>query len=168
MITKASIQDLPAIMDCYKATIGRMHELNIFQWDENYPTPDLIKNDIKSETFYILKENGNVLGCICLNQEEDPTYSTINWTFNQPVLVVHRLAINPNTQGKGVAKQFMKFAENLCVKQNYNGIRLDTFVENPLAIGLYLKLGYNQLGLVSFKNRTYYCFDKLVLNTHDK
>ena len=158
MITQATLKDLPAIMQCYKATIRKMHELNIFQWDESYPTPDLIENDIKNQEFYVLKEEDNVLGCICLNQDEHPTYTSVNWTFNQPVLVVHRLAIHPDAQGKGVARKFMQFAEDLCVKHNYNGIRLDTFIENPLAIGLYLKLGYNQLSQVSFKNRTYYCF----------
>lgn len=162
MITKASKHDIHGIMRCYKATIARMHELNIFQWDESYPTVELIENDIEQQEFYILKENEEVLGCVCLNQEEHPTYATVNWTFEQPVLVVHRLAINPNAQGKGVARQFMAFAEELCIEKNYKGIRLDTFVENPLAIGLYLKLGYNQLSQVSFKNRTYYCFDKPV------
>lgn len=164
MIVKAVNNDLSSIMDCYKATIKRMHDLNIFQWDDTYPTTDLIENDIKNGEYYVFKDGDEVLGGVCLNQDEHPTYSTINWTFEGPVLVVHRLAIHPNAQGKGVAKQMMQFAEDLCVEHNYTGIRLDTFVENPLAIGLYLKLGYNQLGKVGFKNRTYFCFDKPVLS----
>ena len=164
MIKPAIKQDIDAIMDCYKHTIKRMHELSIFQWDESYPTRDLIENDIERGEFYVLKENNTILGCVCLNQDEHPTYASVEWNFEQPVLVVHRLAVNPNTQGKGVAKRIMQYAEDLCVKKQYNGIRLDTFVENPLAIGLYLKLGYNQLSQVSFKNRTYYCFDKPVLD----
>ena len=163
MIVQATIEDLKQIMDCYKATIKRMHQLKIFQWDETYPNQELIINDIGKKEFYVLKEDHKILGCVCLNQDEHPTYSSIDWTFSGPVLVVHRLAIHPDTQGKGIAKRLMKFAEDLCLKRNYNGIRLDTFVENPLAIGLYLKLGYNQLGLVEFKNRTYYCFDKKVM-----
>lgn len=154
--------DLLPIMVCYKATIKKMHELNVFQWDESYPTTNLIEGDIHNETYYICKEGNEILGGVCLNQEEHSSYSTIDWTFNGPVLVVHRLAISPHAQGKGVAKQMMQFAEELCVKNKLKGIRLDTFIENPQAIGLYLKLGYNKLGKVSFNNRTYYCFDKMV------
>jgi len=167
MITLAKKQDINAIMVCYKATIERMHELNIFQWDNEYPSRDLILNDIENGEFYVFKEGEEILGCVCLNQDEHPTYAHVNWTFNGPVLVVHRLAINPKSQGKGVAKSMMKFAEELCLINHYNGIRLDTFIENPLAINLYLKIGYNQLSQVSFKNRTYFCFDKHVKGNYD-
>lgn len=163
MIVKATQADILPIMECYKATIKKMHELQVFQWDESYPTRNLIENDINNETYYIVKDGNEILGGVCLNQEEHPTYSTINWTFEGPVLVVHRLAINPLAQGRGIAKQLMQFAENLCVKNKMNGIRLDTFIENPQAIGLYLKLKYNKLGKVGFKNKIYYCFDKKIL-----
>lgn len=163
MIVKATQNDINSIMDCYKATIQRMHDLKIFQWDNSYPTIDLIENDIKHNNYYIYKDNGEILGGVCLNQDQHPTYSNIQWSFNEPVIVVHRLAINPSAQGKGIAKKMMKFVEELCITNAYKGIRLDTFVDNKLAIGLYLKLGYKQLDRVHFKNRTYYCFDKEVI-----
>lgn len=162
MIQKAKTKHLDSIMACYKATIQQMHKLNIFQWDDSYPTLSIIEEDIKKEDFFVYVEDNEVLACICINTEQHPTYSDVKWTFDGDVLVVHRLAIHPKSQGKGLAKQMMQFVENQVQILNYDGIRLDTFIENPLAINLYNKIGYNQLETVSFKNRTYHCFDKKI------
>lgn len=149
-------------MHCYRDTIKQMHVLNIFQWDNSYPNKNLILEDIKNGEFYIYKEQNEVAACICVNTEQHPTYKSITWTFTGKVLVVHRLAINPKYQGKGLAIKMMKFVENEVSKKNYDGIRLDTFIENSIAINLYNKLGYNQLEKVHFKNRSYFCFDKKI------
>lgn len=161
MIKLADLVDLENIMECYSKSIAKMHELNIFQWDDNYPNKTQIEEDIKRGQFYVYKtDNDQIQGVICLNTDEHPTYKTIKWSFEGKALVVHRLAINPDFQGKGIAKLLMQFTENKAKEFGYNGVRLDTFVENKIAINFYLKLGYAQLETVSFKNRIYYCFDK--------
>lgn len=161
-IVLAKNADLDGIMTCYSKCIAKMHRQNIFQWDEDYPNREIIKKDIELSQLFIVKELDEVLAVVCLNDEQHPTYKSIKWSFGSNALVVHRLAVNPDTQGKGLAKKLMIFSEKKALELGYEGIRLDTFVENEIAIDFYLKLGYKKLDLVSFKNRTYFCFDKKI------
>ena len=145
-----------------KRRLRKCTKLKIFQWDEKYPTEDLILEDIKKGELYIEKENEEIMMVACINENQHPTYQNIKWSFEGRVLSIHRLAVNPNFQNRGLAKKMMQFLEQMCLKKNYSGIRLDTFVGNKIAIDFYVKLGYNQLKTVQFKNRTYFCFDKKV------
>ena len=165
-IRKARQNDLKNIMQMFKSCVSGMIKNNIDQWDESYPNLEIIKNDLRAETFYIAERNSKIVGGVNIDRIQDPTYLDIDWRdkTNQ-FLVVHRLAVKEDEWGKGIGKSLMYFAEELVLKMGLKSIRLDTYSGNPKAMQFYLQLGYSELGKIDLKpnKEKYHCFEKIVL-----
>ena len=90
IIKRAEISHLPKIMDMYDSCVAGMIKKNIDQWDETYPNKEVIKQDIKLKTYFIATIDQEIIGGINIDQEQDPTYLTINWEDKTAsFLVVH-------------------------------------------------------------------------------
>ena len=164
-IRKAEITDLENIMHMYKSCIQGMTKNDIYQWDESYPNIEIIKEDIKSKTYYVAEINKTIVGGINIDQNQDKTYSNINWRdTSNSFLVVHRLAVREDFWKKKIGKNLMLFTEKLIVKNNLRSIRLDTYSGNPHAMKFYKKLSYKKLGAINLKanKNEYYCFEKII------
>ena len=163
-IRKAKIKDLDNIMLMYQSCISGMIKNNIDQWDSTYPNTQVITNDIKDETYYIL-EKENIIGGVTIDRNQDPTYLDIKWKDQEnKFLSVHRLAVKENYWGQGIGKKLMLFAESLVIRNKLQSIRLDTYSGNPYAMLFYKKLGYKELGSINLKpnKNEYYCFEKII------
>lgn len=166
IIRQANQIDLKNIMDMYKSCVAGMQKNNIDQWDENYPNAEIISSDLKAKTYYVSEIEGEIVGGINIDQEQDPTYLEIDWDDKTAsFLVVHRLAVKEEFWSQKIGKKLMDFAENLVLEKKLKSIRLDTYSNNPKAIHFYKNLGYNQLGTINLKpnKKHYYCFEKLLI-----
>lgn len=144
-----------------------MRDNGIDQWDENYPDRNSLLNDLNSETLFAYREDGIILGIVVLNELQDEEYAEINWSTNDAHrnIVVHRLAVHPEQQGKGIAREIMDFAEVYATNEGYDAIRLDTFSQNTRNQKFYTNRGYNDLGPVYLKykkDHPYYCYEMLL------
>ena len=165
IIRKAKNTDLDNIMKMYKSCVAGMLKNGIDQWDENYPNTDIIRADIKVRTYFIAELNGEIVGGINLDENQDPTYLTIDWADKKnQFLVVHRLAVVEEKWGVGIGKELMLFVEEFVVEEGYQSIRLDTYSGNPKAMDFYRRLGYTELGTIDLKpdKDKYYCFEKII------
>jgi len=166
-IEKAQIGDLESIFQIYLNAKAELELKNIFQWTNNYPTIDIIKNDLKKGSTYVLKNIREIVGAINISEEQEKEYLKINWEFNSSkVLVIHRLVVNPKYQKKGHAKKLMNFAEDFAQNNNYSSIRLDVYSQNSNVINFYRKRNYYIRGTVNFPEREYhfYCMEKEIKN----
>ena len=162
-IVKAQKQDLSSILDMIYSCIKYMKSQGIYQWDEFYPDSDIIENDIKRGNCYILKNDGKCAAYFAIDEEQSTEYSQINWlTDGRKVLVIHRLSVHPELQGKGIAKKILKFIEDSAVKNNYSSIRLDAYSGNERALKLYENFGYKKAGqfYIIVRDLPFYCYDK--------
>tara|TARA_B100001142_G_scaffold275497_2_gene283950 strand:+ start:1308 stop:1811 length:504 start_codon:yes stop_codon:yes gene_type:complete len=166
IIRKGQISDLSRIMEMYASCVKGMIKNGIDQWDENYPNPKIITSDINSETYYVAERNGDILGGVNIDRNQDKTYLDINWEDQSPYfLVVHRLAAKEEFWGRKVGKNLMIFAEQLVVKKRLKSIRLDTYSGNPKAMEFYRSLEYKELGTIDLKpnKNKYHCFEKIII-----
>lgn len=127
-IRQTGTADLPQVMELYQAARMFMKENgNPDQWGDEYPSKDLIEEDIKKGKSYVCQSGEDLLGVFYFSpREADPTYRTLltgQWLNEEPYGVIHRLAVH--TQGKGVAA----FCVDWCIKQCDN-LRIDTHKEN--------------------------------------
>ncbi|WP_210411551.1 GNAT family N-acetyltransferase [Oceanispirochaeta crateris] len=100
-----------------------------------------------------------------MNENQPSEYGQISWsTHENKILVVHRLSVHPDSQGKGIARIFMNFIKTFAQKEKYLFIRLDAYSENIAALKLYERMGYQRLGqiFIPFKDSTFYCFNKII------
>ncbi|NRA10590.1 MAG: GNAT family N-acetyltransferase [Crocinitomicaceae bacterium] len=167
MISKGELHELDSILELTRACGKHMRDNGIDQWDENYPDRDSLLNDLNTETLFAYRENSVILGIVVLNESQDEEYAEIKWSTSDADrnIVVHRLAVQPDQQGKGIARKIMDFAEVHAKDQGYDAIRLDTFSQNPRNQKFYTNRGYNDLGPVYLKykkDHPYYCYEMLL------
>ena len=100
------------------------------------------------------------------SSRKDDVYKTVNWiTEDEYNLYIHRLAVHPIFQKRGIARKMMDFAEDFAKSNNYISIRLDTFSQNPRNNKFYKLRGYNKLDDVYFPKQSefpFHCYEKLV------
>ena len=82
-----------------------MNAEQIFQWDEQYPSREIIKKDISEGSAFGFFQSDELRGYIVLNEEYSPEYNSLEWKDkNGTALIVHRLSIKADCQGQGIAK----------------------------------------------------------------
>lgn len=163
-IRQAVAKDLDDIMAVYNSCVCGMIALGIDQWDDTYPSREVIQKDLEIGDYYVGHLNNEIVSGIKIDRIQDQSYLSINWEDkSNNFMVVHRLCAKESVWHKGVGKQMMKFAEQLAKKSGCTSMRLDTYINNPKAIDFYKRIGYKQLGHIKLKPHkdVYFCFEKL-------
>jgi len=162
MIRQATLSDLNAIMDMIKDVVTQMNSEGNDQWSSDYPLKSDFEKDVKSGTLHIIELDNEVKGIICVDSNVPDEYNTLKWPVNDNVLVVHRMAVGVNARGMGIGKKLLEFAENLAHKSGVTYLKTDTNSKNMAMNGLFIKLGYEKIGDISFMGRetAFYCYGK--------
>ena len=166
MIRKAVSQDIPHIKKITEACARHMIAQGIFQWNENYPDLAVLTKDVKEGTVYVVEMQEKIIGCVMFSMVMDNFYKDIAWlTPNAKQLYVHRLAVHPEVQGKGIARSLMDFGEQLARENECLSVRLDTFSKNPRNNRFYKARKYQHVGEVFFDQKSphpFYCYEKVL------
>ncbi|WP_421805986.1 GNAT family N-acetyltransferase [Flagellimonas sp.] len=163
MIRRAKISEIPDILTITQACAKKMQENGIFQWNEHYPSKEAFQKDIEREELFVIEENNIVQGTIVISTLMDEEYKPIQWlTPNGNSVYIHRLAVHPNLQGKGLAQKMMDFAENHAREHRFVSVRLDTFSQNKRNQRFYEQRGYQKLGDIFFPKQSvhpFHCYE---------
>ena len=166
-IRQAIITDLDRVKKIAEACAIDMANYSIFQWNAQYPSREIFKNDIESNSLYVIEINNRIIGCIMLSDFKDDVYKDVEWlTKDSKNLYIHRLAVDPHLQKKGYGRKLMDFAEAFAVQNNFASIRLDTFSLNHRNNKFYKSRGYTQLENVFFPMQSefpFHCYEKVLL-----
>ena len=159
MIRKALISDLETVKSLTEACAKKMINDGIFQWNDHYPSKEIFRKDIEEESLYVWDDKNQIKGCIMFSPEKDEVYNSTKWlTQDDKNIYVHRLAVHPKFQKKGIGNKLMNFAESIAKKLNFISIRLDTFSQNKSNNKFYESRGYQKLGDVFFENKVNFLF----------
>ena len=124
----------------------------IDQWQDGYPTRELILSDILGKQNYIIEYNGVAVATAVISFAGEPTYAVIKgkgWLNENPYAVVHRIAVADECRRKGIAKEILYFTEELCAEQGVADIRIDTHCDNRAMRSLLKKMGYAHCGRIT-------------------
>ena len=158
-ITKPILADIPELLEVTKACAQAMIINGIYQWNEDYPSYEAFEKDIEIGQLWVLKESNNIIGSVVISEIMDQEYKEIEWlTLNANNAYIHRLAVHPEYQGKGLAQKLMDFAEGYAKENCFLSVRLDTFSVNKRNNTFYKKRGYQKLGDVYFPKQSDYPF----------
>lgn len=150
-IRKTRPDDLHVVMQIYEAARRFMHSTgNSNQWGEDYPSVDLIKDDMdQGNSFVCLSQADEVVGVFYFQKEKpDPTYLKIHegdWINDDKYGVIHRIA------SSGAERGVMDFVVNWCYRQTGN-IRIDTHRDNIVMQNILRKTGFRYCGIIYLKN----------------
>jgi ribosomal protein S18 acetylase RimI-like enzyme len=159
IISKALKSEVPEIIKVTNACALAMISNGIFQWNDEYPSVDVFENDVELQQLWVLKDADKIIGSIVISSSIDEEYKAVKWlTPTKNNCYIHRLAVHPKHQGKGLAQQMMSFAEAYAKEHKFISVRLDTFSENPRNNMFYLKRGYQKLEAIYFPRQSEYSF----------
>jgi len=166
IICNAIISDLDKMYAITKSCGKHLIEKSIFQWNDYYPSKEVLQKDIELQQIWKLEVKNEMVGFIVLTEIEDKEYDSVEWlTKNERNLYIHRLAVDPVFQGKGYAQKLMDFGENFAVENRYASIRLDTFSQNKRNQYFYEQRNYVKLESIYFPNQSefpFYCYEKVM------
>lgn len=145
-ISSVPKKDLPEILELLRLLVIDMQQKGLDNWDETYPA-EMIPVDIDNKHLYKIAEDNVILGILALNEEQDQSYAQLTWQYKGKALTVHRLAVHPKAQRKGIGRRLMTFAEEFAQKEGYNAIRLDAYSKGFIK-DFYEKLNYQTVGHV--------------------
>lgn len=163
MIEPAKISEIPEILHLTRACARAMISNNIYQWNEHYPSQEAFKKDIERKELYVLKQENTLIGTVVISTLMDPEYYPVQWlTPSNNNFYIHRLAVHPDYQGKGRARQLMDYAEAFAKTKKATSIRLDTFSKNLRNQRFYEARGYQKLSAIYFPKQSkdpFYCYE---------
>lgn len=163
-MTKASMREYEPILQLYKKCTQHLKSIGIHQWDDTYPSPGLLRKNIKDAVTWVIRHEEVVIASVTLDSEQDDKFKAIRWSYpSDQVLVIHRLCVDPDFQGRGLARYIITFAEKYAEDHGYEVIRLDAFLGNTYSQKLYRHLGYQEaIGYC------YYPPDEIMCNCFEK
>ena len=163
---KAINADAPQIWDILQHAIKRRKHDGSNQWQDGYPNPEVIQNDIKNGNGFVLTEGHIIIGYTAILINDEPEYERIEgkWLTNGDFVVFHRVAISEKHLGKGHAKKMMKSIETFALSQDIFSIKADTNHDNGPMKTLFNKLGYTYCGQVYFRGSPRKAYEKVLSN----
>lgn len=149
-IRQAEERELDKILKIYEQARVFMRENgNATQWQDGYPSAELVLREIVQGNQYVCEEDGEIVATFSLCEGPDPTYQEIwegQWFNDAPYKVLHRLA---STGGKGAGKFCLQWS----IAQS-SDLRVDTHEENLPMQRLLQKNGFVKCGKIRVADGT--------------
>ena len=149
-------RDLDAVIEIVDAAKEYLRLQGIPQWQDGYPNRESFYKDIEREISYVLEENGKILGTIAIDLEGDRNYNWIyegNWlSEKQPYAAIHRVAVDAERKGSGLAGKMIEKAVKLCLEKGIFSIKNDTHRLNQSMQRMLVKNGFVRCGIIYLEN----------------
>jgi len=161
---KAFVSEIPQIWEILKLAIARRKEEGSNQWQDGYPNPDVVKNDIAKDVGYVLLQDNLIVGYCAILINDEPEYANIigKWITDTDFVVFHRVAISENYLGQGLAKKMFQHIEGIARELYIKSIKVDTNFDNIPMLKIFEKLGYVYCGEVYFRGSPRRAFEKVL------
>lgn len=151
---KASAADVSAVEDIYNEIHTEEEKGNLtIGWIRGiYPTRATAEGALERGELFVLEDEGRVVSAGIINQNQGEAYAQGRWVHElteDQVCVLHTLVVSPAASKKGYGKAFVCFYEDYARETGCKACRLDTLEWNSVARGMYRKLGYAEVGIVT-------------------
>lgn len=163
-IFNAAESDFELIYETMKRARQKLFNEGIYQWDETYPTAQMILNDIKNRYTYLVKADEKVVGFYTSNSIiEDDVHDNVQWIYaGEKWIVLHRLCVDVDVQGKGIGQEILMDFEKRAKENEFESIRIDVFATNKAAIHIYEKFGYTLVGDAACDRGPFLIYEKRI------
>ena len=146
LIKYATPADMDGIMKVMEAARLMMRSSgNLHQWDDGYPSEDIIFSDMEKGGGFVMVEEGRVVAYFAFLASPEPTYAQIydgKWLDDeQSYHVIHRIASYPDVHH--VFHDIMEYAFS-----KERNIRIDTHHDNHIMQHNITKHGFTYCGII--------------------
>lgn len=163
-VSTGRIEQVEPLYQMMQAAGRRMAQQGVGQWDEHYPTRELVEQDIRENALFVVMEEEEIRACFSLRMESIPQYAQIRWGAPQArFCVLHRLCVDPEQQGKGIGRRAMAMAEEVARERGFQAIRLEAFAPNTASLRVYESCGYQARGEIDVWGMHFICYEKKIV-----
>ncbi len=147
MIRKAKLGDLKAVLKLYEDAKKFIKSYDSPQWQDGYPNEQTFLGDLKLEQVFVNEVKNKIVGVASFLTYE-PTYDSIEgaWLNAEPYIVIHRITTAIDELGKGYAKAFIDYINQVL---GYQNIRIDTHHLNEPMKRFLIKNGFVLCGVIT-------------------
>lgn len=157
-IRKSICRDTGALMALFEEARGTIAQLGIDQWQDGYPSPQVVDEDIALERSYAVIIDGQLCGTFVLIEDGEPTYDKIYegaWQTeaqHQDYVAIHRVAVSVAVRGKGISTSIVSYAEAHARALGRTSLRIDTHKGNVVMRRMLEKHGFRYCGVIYLEN----------------
>ena len=154
MIRKSKRTDIPFLMPIFEEARGTIAALGIDQWQNGYPSEDVIIADIEKEQSYLCELDGVICGTFAMLSDGEPTYDRIydgHWLTgddSQDYIAIHRVAISVASRGRGLSGRIIGYAADFARERGRSSLRIDTHRGNKVMRRMLEKNGFTHCGTI--------------------
>ena len=152
ILRPTKIEDITRVMEIINQAKAYFKNNEIDQWQDGYPNEETIEKDIENKEAYVLEEDGKILGTCMVSIHGEPSYNRIEgkWILNCPYVCVHRIAVDNEYKGKGLASMILDQA--VAMYPDYHSVRMDTHHDNLSMQSFLTKYGFQYCGEITLKS----------------
>lgn len=163
-LRQAKLEEADQIWTILQDAIQKRKEEGSNQWQDGYPNPQAIANDIAKQQGFVLVDGADIVGYCAMAINDEPAYDAIEgaWLNPDDYVVFHRAAIAKQSLGKGLATVLFKAIENYALSKKVLNIKADTNFDNAPMLYLFDKLGYQYCGEVYFRGSARRAYQKVL------
>lgn len=168
ILRPAVMEDMPAIWDIILQAKAQMYREGKHQWDENYPTIQILKNDVMQGWGHVLVPSDcrtDIIAYGAVVFDGEPAYSDLrdgNWLSEQPYVVLHRLAVADRWKRQGMAQRYMHAVIDIALSHGIRSFRVDTNYDNLYMQKLFDRLGFRYCGRITYDAGQRMAYEKLL------
>ena len=150
---KAVQDDLPGMMALVKQAQAYIASQGIDQWQDGYPSEDILAEDICLGRIYVYDDDGAIASITVMTDEPEPVYNNIEgeWLSSEPYLTIHRMALDDSHRHSGLAAKIIEHAVEMAKSMNLSAVRADTHRGNKAMRRFLEKSGFAERGIVTYE-----------------
>lgn len=162
MIRRATTEDIADIMSIVADAQLSLRELGIDQWQDGYPSKEVIAEDISSKVGYVYCVENRIVGYAAIVFDGEEAYTQIaysEWNTTNNYVVVHRLCVRRGYTKTGIAMALMDYASQMAIARGCTGFRIDTHRGNTRMLSMLEKLGFKYVGVIYYDSGERLAYD---------
>ena len=157
LIRKSCAADLPSLMPIFEEARGTIAALGIDQWQNGYPSEQVVLADIEKGRSYLSEFDGKICGTFAMIDDGEPTYDKIydgEWLTGESdsYIAIHRVAISVASRGSGLSGKIIAYAEEFAKGLGRKSLRIDTHRGNVVMRRTLEKNGFVFCGVIYLEN----------------
>ena len=157
LIRKSQESDISYLMPIFNEARGTIAALGIDQWQNGYPSEQVILADIENGRSYLVEIDGKICGTFAMIDDGEPTYDKIydgEWLTGESgsYIAIHRVAISVSSRGSGLSGKIIAHAEEFAKGLGRKSLRIDTHRGNVVMRRMLEKNGFIFCGVIYLEN----------------
>ena len=158
IIRKTTILDTGEVMPIFEEARRTIAALGIDQWQNGYPSEEVILADIAKDQSYLCEIDGRACGTFAMLTDGEPTYDKIydgHWLTgddSRDYIAIHRVAISVSSRGSGLSGKIIGYAADFAKKKGRKSLRIDTHRGNAVMRRMLEKNGFQYCGIIYLEN----------------